>query len=298
MSYITDSVRRGSANARPTAAAEGTMYMCTDSPIQFVMKNGAWQPYLGSMPLVTPPPAASFSIINNFAVGIAGVTQLSDYRGGLLLQATVGGEDMRIAKRSIPSLPYRCTVHVLPTFNNTANAAANFAMAGIVSRQSSNGTVQGWSVVSNVGVEYLQVRAATASGTGNQVTFTDSTLLAQVASPHTLRGWGVWLRIEDDGSTRTFSHSADGQNFVRLVSQPRTTTLTPDEIGVYVGNIVTGVTTIDISAFFTSFELVSTGMSAQLLSTTADNAGARNAFAWAQANNRRYDVNSAKRALP
>lgn len=274
--------------------------MCTDSPIQFVWKGGAWQSYLGSMPLVAPPDASTFSVVNFFASGVANTTVFSNYRGGLLLKATVGGEDIRLARKAIPAIPYRCTVHVLPTFNNTVNNQANFACAGIMGRQSSNGAVQGWSVVSNVGVEYLQVRSATASGTGNNVTYTDGTLLSQVAAPHTLRGWGVWLRIEDNGSLRIFSYSADGQNFIQLVSQPRTTTLTPDEIGPFVGNIVTGVTTIDIAAFFTSFELAPTGPSAQMLAATAENSGARAAYAGYLANNinRRYDVNSAKRATP
>jgi hypothetical protein len=45
-------------------------------------------------------------------------------------------------------------------------------------------------------------------------------------------GVPIWLRINDDGTTRTYSWSVDGKNFITYGSHSHTLHFTPDQYGI------------------------------------------------------------------
>lgn len=228
---------------RPPSAPEGTPYTCTDSPISFVMKNGAWQPFLGSTPLKTPPALSTWGQIN------AATTSASDYRGGLLLDANItqlgaGKADLRLLKQTAPAPPYQITVHLIPTWTGGINNPTNFnfCSAGIVWRQSSNGSIEVFGpILATTGSIYtIYWRPHTADSTTATTTVytsgSDNITLLDWRHFAPSGGHGIWLRGIDDGTNRTVWISADGQDFSRLGSETRTTNITPDEVGIYIGN--------------------------------------------------------------
>jgi hypothetical protein len=44
----------------------------------------------------------------------------------------------------------------------------------------------------------------------------------------------IWLRLVDDGTDRHFRYSADGVNFLNLLTHARTTVITPTHYGLAV----------------------------------------------------------------
>ena len=44
-------------------------------------------------------------------------------------------------------------------------------------------------------------------------------------------GGPIFLRLNDDATNRIFSYSNDGENYEALFTEPRTTSLTADQVG-------------------------------------------------------------------
>jgi len=256
MSYLTDGVRRGTFANRPSTAPDGTIYVCTDGPIQFIRKGGSWNPYLGSIPLKTPPAANTWSLIN--ATG----SSFMDWRGGLLFDGDCAAGTMLVAKITAPATPYTITAHYLPTWNSSTNniASLNFGTAGICWRQTSNGNLHlGGLVTANTitGIYGTIFRLLGASGTGTSgITYTNSTDFNFPYQLHQLSNHGVWVRGTDDGVNRIVSISGDGSIFKPVYSVARTTSVTPNEVGIVVGNYATAGQTINPTTLFTSVEIV------------------------------------------
>jgi hypothetical protein len=256
MSYLTDSIRRGTFANRPSNAPDGTVYVCTDGPLQFVRKNGTWNPYLGSTPLKTPPAANTWSLIN-----ATSGSDFSDYRGGLLFNGSYAAGVMHVAKVTAPATPYSITAHYIPLWTGVDNAATfNFATTGICWRQTSNGNLHvfGPTYATTVSGIYTHCyRLLSASGAGStDITYTNSTdSLNFSAILHNLSSHGIWIRGTDDGTNRSIWYSSDGNNFQRIHSVTRTTSITPNEVGIYTGNFATSGQTVNSSAFFTSIEI-------------------------------------------
>jgi hypothetical protein len=256
MSYLTDTIRRGTFANRPSSAPDGTVYVCTDGTLQFVMKNGVWNSYLGSMPLNTPPAASTWSLINATLN-----TSFSDSLGGLLFSGTIATGGANIAKVTAPATPYSITVHMLLNWGGTGSNAAswNFCYAGICWRETSTGNLHVFApchATTANGTYINTFRLLTASGTGSSgITYGNSTDFNIVQLTSNLQNNGVWLKGTDDGTNRIVSYSGDGVNFTQFHSITRTTSVTPNEVGIIAGNYATAGQSTVPNTFFTSVKI-------------------------------------------
>lgn len=257
MTYRRSLLGVGAFENRPTAPSDGYEYMCTDSPIKFIRTNGIWRSYLGSTPLIAPPAANTWSLINATLN-----TNFSDHKGGLIFNGSYAAGVMHVAKVTAPATPYQITVHYLPTWTAGDNPATfNFATTGICWRQISNGNLHVFgptyaTTVSGIYTHAFRLLPASGSGTSG-ITYTngtDSITFPPILS--NLTSHGVWLRGVDDGVNRTIYLSNDGISFQRIHQVTRTTSITPDEVGIYTGNFATASQTTNSTAFFTSVEIV------------------------------------------
>lgn len=256
MTYRRSSTTTGTFASRPTSAPEGAMFHCTDGPLKFIMSGGSWKPYLGSIPLVTPPAENTWSLINATSGGT-----FKDFRGGLLFDGDCSAGTMLVAKKTAPATPYSITAHFLPTWHSSTNnvASMNYATAGICWRQTSNGNIHLGGVVTATtitGIYGTIFRLLTASGTGSSgITYGNSTDFNFPNQLHQLSNHGVWIRGTDDGVNRIVYISGDGSSFKPIYSVARTTSVTPDEVGLVVGNYATAGQTINPTTLFTSVEI-------------------------------------------
>lgn len=256
MSYLTDGVRRGTFANRPSNAPDGTIYVCTDGPIQFIRKSGAWNPYLGSMPLNSPPAASSFSLINA-TLG----SNFSDSVGGLLFSGTVATGSALVAKVTAPATPYSITTHMLINWGGTGSNAAswNFCYAGICWRDTSTGHLHVFApchATTAAGTYVNTYRLLTASGTGSSgITYGNSTDFNITQLTSNLQNNGIWLKGTDNGTNRIVYYSGDGINFTQFHSITRTTSVNPVEVGLVVGNYATAGQSVVPNTFFTSVQI-------------------------------------------
>lgn len=256
MTYRRSSITTGTFASRPTSAPDGSIYMCTDGPLKFIRSGGVWQSYFGSMPLNTPPAASSFSLINAVLN-----TSFSDSVGGLLFSGSVATGSALVAKVTAPATPYSITTHMLVNWGAAGNNAAswNFSYAGICWRETSTGNLHVFAptyATTVTGIFINTFRLITASGTGSSgITYTNSTDFNFAPLTSNLQNTGVWLRGTDDGTNRIVSFSGDGINFTQFHSITRTTSITPNEVGLIVGNYATAGQSTIPNTFFTSVKI-------------------------------------------
>lgn len=246
----------GTFASRPTSAPDGTIYYCTDGPIQFIMSGGSWKPYLGSTPLDTVPAASSFSLIN-CTLG----STFSDSKGGLLFSGTCAPGVHQVAKITAPATPYSITTHMINNWGSAVSntSAWNYCVAGICWREVATGNIHIFGpcyATSVTGIYINTFRLCTASGTGSSgITYSNSTDLNFAPLTSNLQNHGIWLKGTDDGTNRTVYYSGDGVNFTMFAQIARTTSVTPDEVGLIAGNYATASTNMIPSTFFTSVKI-------------------------------------------
>lgn len=174
--------------------------------------------------------------------------------GGIRMHMTNGttANDYRLLKMAAPAAPYTLTVHVLPTLWNV-----NYGGCGVLWRASSTGNSQFFGYHSYNASMNMLVRNESANNNGNSPTYTTGTdLLTIGANVVIAAGPGIWLQLHDDGTTnRVFRYSMDGQSFQTVITTGRTTTITPDEFGLWVGNVNSGGTAPNALALFDSWHV-------------------------------------------
>lgn len=239
---------------RPAAGTAGNQFTASDGvPAKWVDSGSAWRPVIGPC-LGTQPPA-----IANFSQYLAGgrSTTISDSTGSILMSFSNpnNSEDVRCMTKAAPvSGSYTVTVHVRPTV-----LSALVSGFGLVWRASSSGNINAFGIIMNtstITVPEFCARYSTASGTGGSPTYTfsGSNRITLAASLGACFGDGIWLQMTDDRSaTRTWRFSMDGKHFLDIGSQSRTQDFTPDEIGLWVGNITS--TSGAVAALFDSWEV-------------------------------------------
>jgi len=232
----------------PAAGVAGRLYFLTDGILQWFDDGSAWHSYYGSIPCVQPPDISTFTQI---LAGGRTLAQAADQKGGLVIQMTNGttADDYRLLVQSTPATPYTITAFILPTLQ-----ANNYSCMGLCWRQSSTGNMQVFGIVDDNGPTFYW-RNESANNSGSSPTYTTGTDIITVTSQSayfTQAGNGIWLRISDDGTNRSVSYSVDGLNFIQLGSQARTTTITPDQWGVFVGNATSAGTATQAMAYFAS----------------------------------------------
>lgn len=234
---------------RPAAGAAGRLFIPTDTVAKIWVDDGDnWRPIVDAVLGTQPPEASTWTLVK--ASGRA--TTFTDAGGTLAMKMTngvAGADDIRIAKRAAPGAFYRMTVHMLPALEGK-----NYSSAGVVWRESATGKIQCFGVVWNNNTIMLVLRNETASDAGAAPTFAvGADLIALASHPEVSLASGLWLQLEDDhAATRTARYSSDGVHFIDVASTPRATTLTPDEIGLFVAQINTAGAATQAAALFDS----------------------------------------------
>jgi hypothetical protein len=163
------------------------------------------------------PVDSDFTWINQGGASIA-----ANANGGIyLLGPANAGDSLRIRKKAAPATPYTITAALLVNL-----IAVDFQQCGLIFRQSSDGKLISYNYVSGNTLGDFEFQS---------VDYTNATTFSAVntQADYVLSG-PVWLRITDDGTTRTGSWSIDGYNFTPHYSEGRTIFLTADEVGFFV----------------------------------------------------------------
>jgi hypothetical protein len=169
--------------------------------------------------------------------------------GVLTLAATgTGGDNIHYIYESLPSTPWTVIAAVIPGVGVTFPNGQSEWSQGI---SISDGTkLTSFNVGMGVGSN-LQLNAASVTQY-NSVTSYNTNSYTLSATPFPLV---VWLRIKDDGTTRTYSMSSDPTNFgwQQLYSEAHAGFLTPTTVGF--SNDYYGTTNTFPGAPFVSFNV-------------------------------------------
>lgn len=197
----------------PSSPANGDWWLPSDSIGQvFARVSGAWVARGPLFPF-TEPPSSGWSWDNQ---GTASVTTTN---GGIVMRAPhLASYQARVYYRTAPSVPYVITAYIEPLV-----MPKNYLSLGLCWRESSSGKLvtagNGFSVSPNIQV----------------IRWTNST--TSTTAYQTVAGHNVpprWLRIADNNTSRIFSISADGVNWVTIHTIGRTDHMTADQVGIYI----------------------------------------------------------------
>jgi hypothetical protein len=207
-------IATGTYAALPGTCTAGNAYLPTDSFYDILRcgAGNAWAHFLNGKQL-TPP-------INGDYADLNGPTVVTTNGGIAITAAATGNDQIRGRIKASPGGSFTVEVAFIPLV-----LEKNFHGAGIVARQSSDGKL--WTLAfTGDASTYSQIGSAdwdspTAYNAGN---------FAFTVAPSTV----VYLRYREDATTRYASWSRDGQNFIELFSENKTTFLTADQIGIIV----------------------------------------------------------------
>ena len=210
-----------------TGRVTGDLFLPTDAGILERYSGSAWVPW-GPVYKFTDPTAPSWSWLNQ------GSATITSGRRFEYLEGVADATDIVRAriKTLAASSNYTITACLMPRFYNN-NSSGGFPNAGICL---TDGTT---TATSNVLIFGVYMQATLVGGTyqfytrkyDDAATFNANGVFD--ADPVVMGGGLVWLRIQDNGTNRLFSFSADGRNFLQIGSESRTTFLTPTHAGFY-----------------------------------------------------------------
>ena len=195
-----------------TVPASGSLYVCTDSPYQYLSDGTAWQAYMFGFHVTEP-------ILSNFTWANQGGATADTTFGGIYLSApAVSGDNIRLLFIAAPSTPYTITAAFL--YNMVAPPGY-----GGLSFYDGTKFATALMAISSGPPPFPIV---TASKFTNATTFSAS----YVNSPLIfMNGPLFWLRVTDNGTNRITSFSVDGQHFMQLNTIGRTDFLTATDVG-------------------------------------------------------------------
>jgi len=180
---------------------------------------------------LTDPTLQSLAWVNQ------GGASVDTSRGSLILTApAASGLNQRIYKRSAPSTPYTLTVGFMLTWG----IISGDPQAGLCFRESGSGKLHTWHIQNDGTVDYAisQKQNSPTSWSANYSTLTGFQRCGAGRGPI------IWLKIQDNGTNRICSYSADGVNWIDFHSVGRTDFITADEIGIFAGSAQTTYPTI------------------------------------------------------
>lgn len=213
-----DSTTTAAYASRPSPSNDGNLFLPSDG-FKVERDTGAtWAQWGPLFPLVTPPSSAGFAWINQ------GTASVAEAKGGIFLSEGTGqgtSVNLRVRKKAAPSAPYSITTAFLPTI-----LAANFTVAGFCWRDSGGGKLISLGFyLTSTGLLGLGVTKWNSATSFNAAPFASALLPAAPL---------VFFKAADDNTDLIASVSMDGQNWVEIWREARTTFLTPDEVGFFV----------------------------------------------------------------
>jgi hypothetical protein len=163
----------------------------------------------------TAPPTSGWTWANQASAAVATVGDTLVFTDPIAGNTDVNNH---VYYRAAPSTPW-----VLTAAFKLSALGIQFSNAGIGWRQSSDGKLL---MVRQIWNSDWRVTVTTASSPTAEVSNIVATPLMALMDI-------MWLRISDDGTTRKAYVSADGENWVQIYSESRTTYLTGDQIMVH-----------------------------------------------------------------
>lgn len=204
----------GTYASLPATCTVGDTYVTSNSIYTFVATaTNTWTPFYRGRE-VTIPVDGDFAWINQ---GSATVTSTS---GNIILYAPAGASNScRIRKKTAPATPY-----TIEAGFEVFYGSGNFAEAGLVFRQSSDGKLS----------NFYTIQPGQSMGVSkwtNETTFSAGYTLSP--APPGAIGQVIWMQITDNGTNRVCTWSPDGINWIDVHTVTRTDFLTADEVGFY-----------------------------------------------------------------
>lgn len=191
----------------PTPATSGLLYLPTDGISVLRDDSAAWTPWGPLHPLTKPPLVANWTQVN-----MTGGSAVDNKGGIILTSGNTAANNYQILARTKPGTVWRVTAGFYYMMNN-----AQYQSLGVGFRSSSSGY---FSMLAHVYDASFKVQNMT-----NETTFS-----ATAATEGTwVRSNFMFIRIGDNGSSRVYEFSFDGQMFSTVYSIGRTEFLTADQ---------------------------------------------------------------------
>jgi len=205
----------GAYATRPAAGGANSDAFSANNDYVFERDDGAsaWVPWGPQFPMAESP-AAGWSWVNQGGAAIDETTGAP-----ILIAPIVGGFSLRCRVRSMPSAPYTLTACI--AFHYLWTSAGNGA--GLLLRDSATGRIVTWGYYNGSG-QFFRCMHCTDATTYSSAPYGSNGML-----------WRrMWLQIYDDSVDNYFRVSYDGEHWLTLHSQGRTTWLAnPDQIGFF-----------------------------------------------------------------
>ncbi len=160
---------------------------------------------------LTDPALAGLSAFNQ---GSATIT--STY-GGIVLARSATDANTRGVAKTAPSTPYTITA----LFSTVG--LGSYTEAGIGFRNSGSGALTGISILQGTAQWWVRYWSSTSVITSN--------IVATNATPSPSM---AWVRISDNGTTRRYLISDNGQDFLEVTNEAHTANFTPNQVCFYI----------------------------------------------------------------
>lgn len=214
--FRLDNIAQGAYASLPAAGQGGRIYQTTDGLHQFQDNGTSWVAY-GPMQLMGAMNSTDYTWANQ-----NGAT--SDFTGGsVLMTTTTSASNHNILYKAVTA-PFTVTVNFIPFGSDSASfnsfnlwfwdsvnsKGSNIQSSMLVTGASPGIWVEKWNSTSVFSAEYSSTTFSTISG----------------YNP------ANWLRLIDDGTSRTAQYSFDGLFWITQHSIARTDFLTPNSVGI------------------------------------------------------------------
>jgi hypothetical protein len=200
----------------PGGPATGQLYITNNSPHFYRYNGSSWDAYnFGMFGPLTAMTTTNFSWVNQNSSTVTATDR------DLVFGQTVGqGTDQiyHYVNSATLSIPYTYTIHIVPNTSIGGGAAA----FGMTLKDSVGGKIVGFYLFTDstgrVSLVTDRLNTETSvSGNTNQVGWT----------------WGeVWLKIANNSTTRVYSASLNGIDYVQVLSEASGTWITENRYGV------------------------------------------------------------------
>lgn len=216
-------ITQGAYGSEPVSPATGDLYLPNDGSPETEDWDGAlWQPW-GPIWKLTKPPVIGVRSQTVFGWFNQGTATASVAQGTITLKNAAVARNIIGLTLTTPATPYTKTAMLLPVFSMNVSTAYGYGM--FWTDGTGLHTLQYYFTNSpNIGALYV--------GRWTNVTTFGSWDLQQsitYGGPAPIQ----FMRLFDDGVTRHFQVSWDGINYTDIFSTPRTTFITPTQVGFF-----------------------------------------------------------------
>jgi hypothetical protein len=193
----------------------GRTYVFTDTAYETAYCNGTAWTYLANGTQLTPPVPSAFTWVNQSTATTSAVA------GGMqLIGAASTGHSLNMLVKAAPSAPF-----TLSALIQNRQLKHNYPACGIVVRNSASGLTDFMKEFGNTtGVMSVAIERYTSP------TAAPTTPVPSDPNPATFGR--IWVRIVDNGSSRTTSISDDGAYWQQIVTHSGASYFAADQIGI------------------------------------------------------------------